>query len=182
MMQLVVLLNESISAGNQWELNNRYDLYLDLANLEVCLEGHAKVGVFILFIDHPHYFDNAKKRFRSAAAVFNTRQGHRYAANTRLTYNGSPPSDGGTELLLIHDCVFRWGNVARPAGVLVLGWSPVHHATILIVKNRSPWVVFFLCEVLQIIFCPKVFRGHLYIPWIANNVVFFSRTKKHAYK
>ena len=51
MMQLVVLLNESISAGNQWELNNRYDLYLDLADLEVCLEDHAKVGVLILFID-----------------------------------------------------------------------------------------------------------------------------------
>ena len=72
------------------------------------------------FLDQPHCFDNAKKRFRSAAD-YNTRQGHRYAANTRLTYNEAPPPYGGTELLLIHDCVFRWGNVARPAGVLVLG-------------------------------------------------------------
>ena len=111
------------SAGNQWEPNNRYDLYLDLADLKVCLEDHAKVGIFVLFIDQPHCFDNAKKWFRSAAAAAadcNTRQGHRYAANSRLTYKKAPPPYGGTEVLLINDYVLRWGNVACPTRVLVL--------------------------------------------------------------
>ena len=78
------------------------------------------MGVFILFLDQPHCFDNAKKRFRTAAADCNSRQGHRYAANTRLTYKKAPPPYGGTEVLLINDYVLRWGNVACPTRVLVL--------------------------------------------------------------
>ena len=58
------------------------------------------------FLDQPHCFDNAKKRFRSAA-------------NTRLTYNEAPPY-GGTEVLLINGYVLKWGNVACPTRVLVL--------------------------------------------------------------
>ncbi|WP_416882847.1 hypothetical protein [Marivita sp.] len=82
--------------ANHREPNNRYDVYADLANLEIYLEEHADVGVFVLFTDHRHYFDNTYRAMRPATSGFNTREGHQYHVGTELVYDtvdpyGPPP-------------------------------------------------------------------------------------------
>ena len=105
--------------GNHREPNNRCDVYLDLANLEVYLEDHADVGVFVLITDHHHYFENNPRPLSPAAADFDSREGHQYVAGTRLCYVGAAPY-GGTQVTLQGTYDFIWCNAPNEARVLIL--------------------------------------------------------------
>lgn len=104
--------------ANHREPNNRYDVYADLANLEVYLDEHADVGVFVLFTDHPHYYDQDYRAISEATQDFNIRQEHRYLRETVLRYQ--TPNPYGGDITLQQDYKFEWDNAEHAARQLFL--------------------------------------------------------------
>ena len=104
--------------ANQREPNNRYDAYADIANLEAYLGAHADVGVFVLFTDHPHYYDTNFVAHQVSTGDFCLRQDHIYRAGYELSYRTAKPY--GRPITLVNDYPFEWRNSAQSWRVLVL--------------------------------------------------------------
>ena len=103
---------------NHREPNNRYDAYADIANLEAYLGDHADVGVFVLFTDHPHYFDNNFRAHSHKTNDFCLRQNHQYKAGRILSYQTETPY--GPDIVLRLNYKFSWQNLEGRWKVLVL--------------------------------------------------------------
>ena len=104
--------------ANNREPNNRYDAYADLANLEIYLNEHSDVGVFLLLTDHPHYFDPKFGPHNKCTADFSLRPGHKYKAGRVLVYDTIKKY--GADLVLKNDYVFQWCNVGHDWRALIV--------------------------------------------------------------
>lgn len=107
---------------NQREPNNRYDSYADVANLEIYLEEHCDLGFFVLFTDHPHYYDPDFAPLSPNTADFSLRDGHVYEAGRELIYRTDTPQ--GPPLTLRHDYRFQWQNEGNEWRLLILKVPP----------------------------------------------------------
>lgn len=107
---------------NQRELNNRYDSYADLANLEIYLEEHCDMGFFVLLTDHPHYYDPKFGTHWPDTADFCLREGHVYQARSELAYRTNIPY--GPPFTLIHGYTFQWQNEGNEWRLLALKIPP----------------------------------------------------------
>jgi hypothetical protein len=95
-------------AENYREPNNRYDVFVDLKNLEhYKKEKLFDITYFILATDHAHYFN--KRSFSVLTKDFDFRHLTKYIAGTELVY--STPKPYGEPIKLENDYEFIWNEI-----------------------------------------------------------------------
>lgn len=99
-----------LKAANHREPNNRYDVYLDLHNLEVYKkENLFDITYFILGTDHSHYVN--KSKYSEQTSDFDFRHGTKYTSKTKLKYATAKPY--GKDLSLDNDYTFNWDFIRK---------------------------------------------------------------------
>jgi len=92
---------------NQREPNNRYDVFKDIANLELYKSHGIDLCYLILATDHPHYVH--KERYSADTSDFDFRHNASYKAGSVLRYKTEKPH--GPDLSLSQDYSFQWDHV-----------------------------------------------------------------------
>lgn len=92
---------------NHREPNNRYDVFKDLANLELYKKHNIDTCYFILATDHGHYYN--QENYSPDTADFDFRNGKSYQAGTVLNYNTDKPY--GPAISLNQDYAFEWDKI-----------------------------------------------------------------------
>jgi hypothetical protein len=92
---------------NHREPNNRYDVFKDLANLELYKKHNIDICYFILATDHSHYYN--QENFSPDTADFDFRNGKSYQAGTVLNYKTDKPY--GPAISLNQDYAFEWDKI-----------------------------------------------------------------------
>ncbi len=99
-----------LKAINKKEPNYRYDVFLDLHNLETYKkENLFDITYFILGTDHNHYVN--KPTYSDQTSDFDFRHGTKYSSKTKLKYSTSKPY--GEDLFLENDYNFNWDFVKK---------------------------------------------------------------------
>jgi len=95
---------------NHREPNNRYDVFLDLHNLEnYRKENVFDITYFILGTDHKHYVN--KIDYSNNTSKFDFRDGAHYKAGTELIYGTQKPY--GDPITLENDYQFEWDTIEK---------------------------------------------------------------------
>lgn len=89
---------------NHREPNNRYDVFFDLANLEMYKESEIDLCFFMLGTDHEHYVN--QKYYSVNTKDFDFKDGSLYRKGTALCYNTS--KHYGPDIILKNDYKFLW--------------------------------------------------------------------------
>lgn len=92
---------------NHREPNNRYDVFTDIANLEIYKSHDIDLCYFILATDHAHYC--YQDGYSQDTADFDFRHGKKYKAGTILQYRTAKPY--GDALSLNQDYDFNWDKI-----------------------------------------------------------------------
>jgi hypothetical protein len=92
---------------NHREPNNRYDVFKDLANLELYKKHNIDTCYFILATDHAHYYN--QENYSPDTADFDFRNGKSYKAGTVLNYKTDKPY--GPDISLNQDYAFEWDKI-----------------------------------------------------------------------
>lgn len=92
---------------NHREPNNRYDVFKDLANLELYKRNGIDLCYFILATDHHHYYNQDK--YSEDTGDFDFRDGRQYEAGKALKYKTSNPY--GDDISLEQDYLFKWEKI-----------------------------------------------------------------------
>ena len=92
---------------NHREPNNRYDVFKDLANLELYKKHNIDTCYFLLATDHGHYYN--QENYSPDTADFDFRNGKSYQAGTVLNYNTDKPY--GPAISLNQDYAFEWDKI-----------------------------------------------------------------------
>jgi len=92
---------------NHREPNNRYDVFKDIANLEIYKQHGIDLCYFILATDHLHYVNQGK--YSADTGDFDFRNNRIYKAGTVLQYKTENPYD--SDISLRQDYEFKWDNV-----------------------------------------------------------------------
>ena len=92
---------------NQREPNSRYDVFKDLANLELYKQHGIDLCYFILATDHSHYVN--KEIYSGDTSDFDFRHNAEYKAGKVLQYKTKTPY--GDDIVLTQDYLFKWDTV-----------------------------------------------------------------------
>ena len=92
---------------NHREPNNRYDVFKDLANLELYKQHNIDLCYFILATDHSHYV--SQEIYSPDTSDFDFRNGKQYKAESILKYKTAKPY--GKDISLKQDYSFMWDTV-----------------------------------------------------------------------
>jgi len=92
---------------NHREPNNRYDVFKDLANLELYKKNGVDLCYFILATDHYHYYNQEK--YSEDTVDFDFRNGREYKAGKVLSYKTDVPY--GEDMSLGQDYSFKWEKI-----------------------------------------------------------------------
>ncbi|MBN9299246.1 MAG: hypothetical protein J0I41_19750 [Filimonas sp.] len=92
---------------NAREPNNRYDVFRDLAQLELYRRHNIDLCYFILSTDHAHYAE--KEDYSPDTADFDFRHNSIYAAGTPLRYKTLKPF--GPDIKLSNNYHFKWDKI-----------------------------------------------------------------------
>jgi hypothetical protein len=104
---------------NHREPNNRYDVFKDIARLELCADV-ADIGFMLVATDHRHYVDQVS--YSSATSDFDFRHESKYKAGTTLTYK----TEGyGPSITLAGNYTFRWLEYSSSLPYLLVEIPPV---------------------------------------------------------
>lgn len=106
--------------ANQREPNNRYDAFLDIANLEQ-YESIAKHCFLIVATDHDHYVN--KGSYSEDTADFDFRHGSKYELGKIATYRTKKPH--GNPIILRQSYLFHWDSVAGGYHFMKLSVQPI---------------------------------------------------------
>ncbi|MBI2519512.1 MAG: hypothetical protein HYV97_03820 [Bdellovibrio sp.] len=89
---------------NQREPNNRYDVFVDLKNLETYVSNRiSDLGFLIVGTDHRHYVD--QKTYSNDTGDFDFRHGAEYTACKKLDYK---TNNYGPPIILGNNYKFLW--------------------------------------------------------------------------
>jgi|GEM_PF-433661 len=95
---------------NHREPNNRYDVFLDLHNLENYKKGKLfDITLFILGTNHSHYVN--QKDYSKLTTCFDFRDGSQYLAGTLLVYETDKPY--GNPIKLENNYTFKWDVIEK---------------------------------------------------------------------
>lgn len=89
---------------NHREPNNRYDVFMDISNLELYKQNQIDLCYFILATDHLHYVN--QENYSSDTEDFDFRNNRNYKAGTTLQYKTEKPYGGN--ICLKQDYTFNW--------------------------------------------------------------------------
>lgn len=94
---------------NQREPNNRYDVFLDLSNLEQYKKDVYDLAYFIIGTDHEHYVDKCYYSINTKDFDFSNNK--EYKKGTILTYNTAKTNV--KPIVLDHDYIFMWDKIEK---------------------------------------------------------------------
>jgi hypothetical protein len=92
---------------NHREPNNRYDVFQDIANLELYKRHGIDLCYFILATDHAHYYN--QESYSPDTADFDFRHQSTYIAGKILQYK--TPTPYGKDMSLDHSYTFLWNHI-----------------------------------------------------------------------
>ena len=88
---------------NHREPNNRYDVFADIANLELYKNNGIDMGYFVVGTDHPHYVTQAS--YSEDTKDFDLRDNTKYRKGTTLSYRADKPY---ADIILQNNYEFKW--------------------------------------------------------------------------
>jgi hypothetical protein len=89
------------------EPNYRYDVFQDIANLELYKRHGIELCYFVLATDYIHYYN--QENYSADTAAFDFRHNSTYKAGKVLQYKTSKPH--GPDIVLEQDYTFTWNNI-----------------------------------------------------------------------
>jgi hypothetical protein len=93
--------------SNHREPNNRYDVFLDISNLEKYKEEYFDISYLLVLTDHEHYVN--QNEYSNDTKDFDFRHNKQYKSKTQLEYRTEKPY--GPPLTLRGDYYFKWENL-----------------------------------------------------------------------
>jgi hypothetical protein len=92
---------------NHREPNNRYDVFLDISNLEKYKEEHFDLSYLFVLTDHEHYVNQTE--YSDGTKDFDFRNKKQYKSRTELVYRTDSPY--GPPLSLKGNYFFNWNEL-----------------------------------------------------------------------
>jgi hypothetical protein len=90
--------------SNHREPNNRYDVFIDISNLEKYKEEYFDISYLLILTDHEHYVN--QNEYSDDTKDFDFRHNRQYKSGTELVYRTKDPY--GPPLTLAGDYDFKW--------------------------------------------------------------------------